>query len=123
MIVYLVLFQLDIVGLKLLRGFIRSIEINRSYLVGKRKSFDFGDSILFLKFLKFFTNEQNIETMKKECAKLYEQQYVEEKVGLVMKKFVEKKLALFLFFVQIRREISLFSFQVSCRTFVKFCSI
>ncbi|CAF0942739.1 unnamed protein product [Rotaria sp. Silwood1] len=70
-IVYLIFFQLDTVGLKLLRGFIHSVQLNRMH-----------------QFLKFLINESHLETIQKECMKLYEQEYIDDKIGRVMKTYL-----------------------------------
>ena len=83
-IVYLILFQLDTAGLELVRGFIRSVDVTRMHQVTSNVRSLRWHRIVS-QFLKFFLDDTHLENIQKECMKIYEQDYIEGKIGRVMK--------------------------------------
>ncbi|CAF3349821.1 unnamed protein product [Rotaria socialis] len=78
-IAYLIFYQLDSVGFKLLRGFIDSVQLNRVH-----------------QFLKFLIDDEHLQAIQKECMKLYEQEYIDEKIGRVIKTYLPDLRAILL---------------------------
>ncbi|CAF1392262.1 unnamed protein product, partial [Adineta steineri] len=68
---YLIFFQLDTIQFKLLRGFINSVHLNRVH-----------------QFLKFLINEKHLETIEKQCMKVYDEEYMNGKIGGVIKAYL-----------------------------------
>ncbi|CAF1043068.1 unnamed protein product [Rotaria sordida] len=67
---YIIIFQLDSVGLKLLRGFIYSVQLYQVH-----------------QFLQFLVNEDYISIIETECLKLYDEEYVDEKILRIIEKY------------------------------------
>ncbi|CAF1142966.1 unnamed protein product, partial [Didymodactylos carnosus] len=65
---YIIFFQLDTVGLKLLRGFINTVQLHRMY-----------------QFLQFLLNDDRLMAVREECLKLYDKEYFDEKIYRVIK--------------------------------------
>ncbi|CAF5208408.1 unnamed protein product, partial [Rotaria magnacalcarata] len=47
-------------------------------------------------FLKFLVDEEHLEAIQKECMKLYEQEYIDEKIGRVIKTYLPDLRAILL---------------------------
>jgi len=88
-IVYLVFFQLDSVGVKFFRGFIYSYSLYQMHQVRKsqreRKRFRF---FFVKKLLEFLVNEHSLSTIKSQCRKIYDEDYIDEKLIGAIQSFV-----------------------------------
>ncbi|CAF3291365.1 unnamed protein product [Rotaria sp. Silwood2] len=67
---YIIFFQLDSVDMKLLRGFINSVQLHQVH-----------------QFLQFLINEDFISIIKTECLKLYDEEYINEKILGIFEKY------------------------------------
>ncbi|CAF0901896.1 unnamed protein product [Adineta steineri] len=70
-IIYIIFFQLDLVGLPFFRGFIDSIKSQQIY-----------------QLLQFLLSETHLLTIKAECLKLYEEEYINEKIIRVIHRYL-----------------------------------
>ncbi|CAF1394485.1 unnamed protein product [Rotaria sp. Silwood1] len=68
-LIYIIIFQLDSVDLKLLQGFIYSVQLYHVH-----------------QFLQFLINEDYISIIKTECLKIYDEEYIDEKILRVIEK-------------------------------------
>ncbi|CAF1038601.1 unnamed protein product [Adineta ricciae] len=78
-IAYLIFFQLDTIQMKLFRGFVNSIHLNRIH-----------------QFLNFLINEKHLEAVERQCMKVYDEEYMSGKVSGVVKTYLPDLRAILL---------------------------